>query len=76
MTRRAAILLLLMLGACDDTPGKWSAYVYPDAHDRSKWTRTDRFKTQSMCRRASEESIARLPEPRKAGYRCVRLDLV
>jgi hypothetical protein len=70
----AALLLLapLCLTACDDTPGQWSLFVYADAHDRSKWVRTDRFKTERVCRRAGEESISALPEPRKAAYRCVK----
>jgi hypothetical protein len=72
MTRRSAAFLLLMLAGCDDTPGQWSAYVYPDARDGSKWTRTDRLKNEGMCKQAAEESIAALPEPKKASYRCVR----
>jgi hypothetical protein len=35
MDKPSAVLLLLILAGCDDTPGKWSAYVYPDARDRS-----------------------------------------
>lgn len=61
----------LMVAGCDDTPGKWSAYVYADARDHEHWERTDRFKTEGMCKRAAEESIAALPNPAKAGYRCV-----
>lgn len=77
MTRPAALLLLLalLLAACDDTPGQWSAYVYPDARDRSHWTRTDRFKSESMCACAAEESIASLPDPKKAAYKCVKADI-
>jgi len=66
-----ASLLLLLLAACDDTPGKWSLYVYPNAHDQSNWQRTDRFKSEGMCRRAGEESVAALREPKKAAFRCV-----
>jgi hypothetical protein len=74
MTR--ALLFLLLLAACDDTPGKWSLYIYPDARDAKHWERTDRFKTESMCKRAAEESIANLPDPKKAAYRCVKLERV
>ena len=74
MTKLAAPLLFLLLASCDDTPGKWSAYVYPDARDQSNWVRTDRFKTRRMCNRAAQESIARLPEPKKAAYKCVILE--
>ena len=76
MDKPITVLLRLMLAGCDDTPGKWSAYVYPDANDRSHWERTDRFKTEGMCRRAAEESIAALPDPKKAAYRCVQLEPV
>jgi hypothetical protein len=66
-----ALALLAVLASCDDAPGRWSAVVYPDARDRSHWVRTDRFKTQNMCREASAEQIARLPDPKKAGFECV-----
>jgi len=68
---RRLLLLFALLAGCDDTPGQWSAYVYRDAHDHSKWQRTDRFKTEAMCRQAAEEQIAALPDPKKAGYACV-----
>jgi len=64
--------LLLLLAACDDTPGQWSLFVYPDARDQSNWLRTDRFKSESMCRQAGEENIAALPDPKKADFRCVK----
>jgi hypothetical protein len=66
----AAAALLLTLSGCDDTPGEWAAIVYPDAGDRSKYKTTYRFETLSMCRQAAKESIAALPEPAKADYRC------
>jgi hypothetical protein len=34
MTKLAVLLLAPLLASCDDTPGKWSVYVYPDARDR------------------------------------------
>ena len=65
-----AAVALLALAGCDDTPGEWAAIVYPDAGDRSKYNTTYRFETLSMCRQAAKESIASLPEPAKADYRC------
>ena len=50
-------LTALLLAGCADTPGRWSAYVYPNGQDASTWTRTDRFKTEGMCRQAAKESI-------------------
>ena len=69
---RQTLALFLLLVACDDTPGQWSLFVYPDARDQSNWLRTDRFKSESMCRQAGEENIAALPDPEKADYRCVK----
>ena len=69
----ALALAVLTLAGCADTPGRWSAYVYPNGQDRSQWERTDRFRTESMCKKAAKESIAKLPEPQKAAYSCVIL---
>jgi hypothetical protein len=71
MTKPLVAALLLLLASCDDTPGKWSSIVYPDAHDRSKWLRTDRFKTEEMCQQNAAAQVAALPEPKKAAYECV-----
>jgi hypothetical protein len=65
-----ALPLLFLLASCDDTPGKWSLYVYPDARDRTKWERTDRFKTERMCVRAGREAIDKLPHTGKASFEC------
>ena len=70
MIRPATLVVLPLLASCDDTPGKWSLYIYPDARDAKNWQRTDSFKTESMCKRAAEESIARLPDPKKASFQC------
>jgi hypothetical protein len=68
----ALALLVVLVAGCDDTPGKWSLFVYPDAHDRSKWERTDRFKSMGYCREAGAEAIARQPRPDKAAFECVQ----
>lgn len=72
MPRRPIGALLLLLTACDDAPGKWSLFVYPDAHDAEHWQRTDRFKSEHVCRRAGEEAVAALPDPARAAYRCAK----
>ena len=77
MTKPLALALLFaLLASCNDTPGEWSLYVYPDARDHSNWQRTDRFKSEGACKRAGAEAIVRLPEPAKAGFECVRLQPV
>ena len=68
--RLLVLALLLAPAGCDDTPGEWSAIVYADAGDRSHFVTTRRFKTLSMCRQAAAESIAALPDPERADYRC------
>ena len=72
MSRAFSLVLLLLCAGCDDSPGQWSSYVYRDAHDRSKWERTDRFRSFDTCKRSALESIAWLPQPAKASYACVR----
>ena len=74
MKRRYLLAPLFLLAACDDTPGKWSLYVYPNAHDQSHWQRTDRFKSEGMCRQAGEESLSALSKPAKGAFRCVETE--
>ena len=65
------LLTLLMLAGCNgDMPGEWSAIVYADASDLSDYQTTRGFQSLGMCRRAAQESIAALPQPKKASYRC------
>ncbi|HEY6047844.1 MAG TPA: hypothetical protein VIV07_02235 [Sphingomicrobium sp.] len=73
MSARALPLLLLvaLVPGCSDKPGEWSLFVYADARDRAHWSRTDRFQSEAMCRRAGAEALARLPQPRKASFECV-----
>jgi hypothetical protein len=44
--RRALFLVLLLLAGCDK-PGEWSAIVYPDRSDRTRFDVTSRFQTFS-----------------------------
>ena len=67
------LLLAPLLASCNDRPGTWSAYVYPDAKDQANWERTDHFKNQRSCERAARELVAKLPEPAKASYKCIVL---
>jgi hypothetical protein len=70
MLRRSALVLLPLLAGCDDTPGQWSAIVYRDAHDPSHYVTTRGFKSLGMCRQAAAETIATLPNPGQAGFKC------
>jgi hypothetical protein len=62
--------LLLLAGCNGDAPGQWSAIVYPDGKDLSHYMTTRGFQSFGMCKQAAEESIATLPDPKKADYRC------
>jgi hypothetical protein len=69
--RAAALPLLCLLAGCNgDAPGQWAAIVWPDGGDRSHFATTYRFQSAAACRQAAAESIAALPDPRKADYRC------
>ena len=71
MRKIQPLLPLLALASCyGDAPGEWTAIVYANASDHSKWLATPRFQSFHMCKRAAEESIAALPEPSKASYVC------
>jgi len=39
--RTLLFLVFLMLAACDDAPGGWSAVVYPDKSNRAKFPLAD-----------------------------------
>jgi hypothetical protein len=51
-------------------PGEWAAIVYADARDPTHFETTYGFQSLRMCRRAAQESIAALPDPARADYRC------
>ena len=66
----ALVVLILLAGCHGDEPGQWAAIVYSDSRDLSKFETTYGFQTHGMCKRAAIESIAALPDPSKADYRC------
>lgn len=68
--RRAAFLTLLLLGGCDDAPGEWSAIVYPDRADRTRFDVTPRFKTFSYCREAAIERMKAIQVATGGDYEC------
>ncbi len=55
--RASLVLALLLVAGCDDAPGEWSAIVYPDRADRTRFDVTARFKTFSYCR---DQAIERM----------------
>jgi len=67
---RLLILVLLFLTGCDDTPGKWSAIVYPDRADRTRFDVTRRFKTFSYCREAAMERMMKIQINGGGDYEC------
>ena len=71
MKSTLVLMLLALLTDCSgDAPGQWAAIVYPDGADPSKYETTYGFQTHATCKRAARESIAALPNPSKADYRC------
>ena len=71
MKRTAGLLLLSLLAGCNgDEPGQWAAIVWPDGGDRSHFATTYGFQSHATCKRAAGETIAALPDPGKADYRC------
>jgi hypothetical protein len=70
MNRILASSLLLLASCRGDAPGEWTAIVYPDSVDQSKWVATPRFQSFDMCKSAAKESIAALPDPAKASFVC------
>jgi hypothetical protein len=68
--RAPLLVLLLMLPGCDDAPGKWSAIVYPDRADRSRYSVTPRFKTFSYCRDAAIERMKAIQVASGGDYAC------
>ena len=55
--RSLLLPVLLLLAGCDDRPGGWSAIVYPDRTDRTKFVVTPRFTMLSYCLEAAKEKM-------------------
>ena len=68
--RRPLLLALLLLAGCDDSPGQWSAIVYPDQSDHSKFETTARFKTFEYCRKSAIERMKALQITKNGDYEC------
>jgi hypothetical protein len=69
-TRAPLFLVFLLLAACDDAPGEWSAIVYPDRNDRTQFSVTPRFKTFSYCRDQAIERMKAIQVNSGGDYEC------
>ena len=63
-------LVFLLLAGCDDRPGEWSAIIYPDRNNRTRFSVTPRFKTFSYCREAALERMRELQIEKTGDYEC------
>ena len=63
-------LVFLLLAGCDDAPGEWSAIVYPDRTDRTRFNVTPRFKTFSYCRDQAIERMKAIQVKSGGDYEC------
>ena len=61
---------VLLLAACDDAPGEWSAIVYPDRADRAHFDVTPRFKTLSYCLDQARERMNAIQVKSGGDYEC------
>jgi hypothetical protein len=68
--RGSLLLAFLMLAGCDDAPGEWSAIVYPDRTDRTRFDVTSRFKTFSYCRDQAIERMKAIQIKSGGDYEC------
>lgn len=66
---KRALLLLLLVTACDTRPNQWDAFIYPDAQS-DEVNRINGFKTFELCQAAAQDQITKLPQPEKASYAC------
>ena len=69
--RGALFLVLLLLAGCDK-PGEWSAIVYPDRNDRTRFEVTPRFQTFSYCRDQAIERMKAIEVSTGGDYECGR----
>ena len=69
--RSLLLPVLLPLAGCDDRPGGWSAIVYPDRTDRTKFIVTPRFTMLSYCLEAAKEKMNAIQINDHGDYECV-----
>ena len=74
MTKRRAIVMFALLFATAgcDAPGEWSAFVYPDRHDPTKYEKTDGFQSLSYCRDQAIERMKAVQIGSGGDYLCGR----
>lgn len=63
-------LVFLLLAGCDDRPGGWSAIVYPDRNDRTKFVVTPHFTMVSYCLEAAKEKMNEIQITGGGDYEC------
>jgi hypothetical protein len=68
--RRSLVLVLLLLAGCDDRPGGWSAIVYPDRADRTKFVVTPHFSSASYCLENAGEKMEEIQVAAGGAYEC------
>jgi len=68
--RRLIIAALLLSAGCADTPGEWSAFVYPDRRDHSDYRKTDGFRSLDYCRSQAVEQMKAIQVSAGGDYLC------
>ena len=70
MVRGPLLLAFLLLAGCDDRPGGWSAIVYPDRTDRTKFIVTPHFTMVSYCIESAKEKMNEIQLNGGGDYEC------
>jgi hypothetical protein len=68
--RGALFLGLLLLAGCDMRPGAWTAIVYPDRTDRTKFMATPHFTMLSYCLESAKEQMEAVQVDGGGDYEC------
>ena len=68
--RSRLLAVLLLLAGCADTPGEWSAFVYPDRGDLTRYEKTDGFRSFSYCRESAIERMKAIQVSTGGDYLC------
>jgi len=63
-------VLFVLLFSFSDAPGQWSAIVYPDKADLTKFRVTPRFSSASYCIDQAKEELRRIQAPGGGDYAC------